>query len=236
MQFITAHQGKLQTLSELETTAAKGRRGAIHELLFHPRDGQPAFVAAIIAEAVPCISFDVGCSMLNVQLQTNKEQSPIIWSDPHRQLYPPALVSLGFDLRNLYLLRTDNPKDESWAITECLRCPGVGAVIAAPKQITRVEARRYQLAAERGGGMGIFMRPLSRGDDIYAAATRWRVAPHPGERTIQRWTIQLLHGHGGRIGQTLLLEWNRENNSVRAIEKLADRSTAAADAPKRAIA
>jgi protein ImuA len=126
-------------------------------------------------------------------------------------------------LSRVYLLHPQTTTDEAWAVTECLRCRGVGAVIATPQRMSRIEARRFQLAAERGGGVGIFLRQRGRGDSIYAAATRWLIAPHPGERTIQRWTIQLLHGHGGRVGQTVFLEYSRENHSVRAVEKLADR-------------
>jgi protein ImuA len=229
MQFISAHNGKIQTLVAV---AGRGRqdepdqafatgleafdtlaprsgfaRGAIHELLFSPDDPPPQFIAALLAR--------------HAALTT-----PIIWSDPRRQIYPPALAAMGFDLSRLYLLRPRCAKDESWAITECLRCRGVGAVIAAPQAVSRIEARRWQLAAERGGGAGIFLRPRGRSDSIYAAATRWLVSPCPGERTIQRWTIQLLHGHGGRVGRTVILELCRENHSVRALEKLPDRQSA----------
>jgi protein ImuA len=143
---------------------------------------------------------------------------------------------MGFDLSKTFLLHQKSPQDESWAITECLRCRGVGAVIAAPQRMSRIEARRFQLAAERGGGIGIFLRQTGRprgGDSIYAAATRWLITPHPGERTIQRWTIQLLHGHGGRAGQSVILEQSRENHSVRALEKLSDRQTDAPAAERR---
>jgi len=161
---------------------------------------------------------------------------PIIWSDPRDEVYPPALASLGFDLSKVYLLHPQSAVDEAWAVTECLRCRGVGAVIAAaPERLSRIEARRFQLAAERGGTVGILLRQRGRGESVYAAATRWLVAPHPGERTIQRWKIQLLHGHGGRVGQTVFLEYSRENHSVRAVEKLADRPAKTTTA-QRAIA
>jgi protein ImuA len=166
---------------------------------------------------------------------------PLIWSDPRGELYPPALASFGFDLSQLFILRPASHADEIWAVTEALRCPGVGAVIVAPEKLSRIEARRLQLAAETGGSVGIFLRPRGRGvrggDSIYAAATRWLVAPYPGERTVQRWTIQLLHGHGGRVGQTIFLEWCRESreiNSVRALEKLADRPIETPTPPLRA--
>jgi len=143
---------------------------------------------------------------------------------------------MGFDLSKVYLLRAAAGPDETWAVAECLRCRGVGAVIASPRVLSRIDARRLQLAAERGGSVGILLRQTGRGDDVYAAATRWKVAPHPGEPTVQRWTIQLLHGHGGRVGTSLILEWNREDHSVRAVEKLPDRQTTPAADRTRGIA
>ena len=40
-------------------------------------------------------------------------------------------------------------KDLIWTIAECLRCKGVSAVVAAPPRLSRIEARRLQLAAEQ---------------------------------------------------------------------------------------
>ena len=207
-------------LEALDALAPQQRfaRGAVHELLFEGCHGQPKFVAAQLAQAASGSSGNV------------------IWCDPCGEVYPPALAALGFDLTRVYLLHPQTPVDEAWAVTECLRCRGVGAVIAAaPERLSRIEARRFQLAAERGGTVGILLRQRGRGESIYAAATRWLVAPHPGERTVQRWKIQLLHGHGGRVGQTVFLEYSRENHSVRAVEKLSDRPAVSKTA-QRAIA
>ena len=245
MQFISCHDGKLQTLDSasgaaglkasparsfvtglqpLDALAPQQRfaRGAVHELLFDRAHGQPKFVATLFARAA-------SSSMLN-------DMQPVIWCDPRREVYPPAMASLGLDLSKVYLLHPDSAADEAWAVTECLRCRGVGAVLAGVgEKLSRIQARRFQLAAENGGSVGILLRQKGRGDHVYAAATRWLVAPHPGERTVQRWTIQLLHGHGGRVGQTVFLEYSRENHSVRAVEKLADRQVATTTA-QRAIA
>ena len=123
-------------------------------------------------------------------------QGAIIYCDDTRNLYPPAIANSGIPLDHLYLLRPEKPADRIWAITECLRCPGVAATIANVERLSRIEARRLQLAAERGGGMGLLLRPMIRtrrgfeAPPIYAAATRWLVAPAPGERTVQRWTDQ----------------------------------------------
>jgi len=148
----------------------------------------------------------------------------ICWCDPTREIYPPALANHGIALTHLFLLHPHGPRDLLWAISESLRCKGVAAVVAAPPRLSRVMARRLQLSAERGGGVGILLRSTNApGIDCYAAATRWLVRPQPGERTVQRWNVQLIHGHGGCIGQTVILEASRENHSVRALESLAHR-------------
>ena len=148
--------------------------------------------------------------------------SSLIWSDPFHQLYPPALAAHGIPLNRLLLLRPRDLEEQTWAVAECLRCRGVGAVVAAPADLSRTEARRLQLAAEQGGGVGLLLR-TTRAATHYAAATRWLVRPAPGERTLQRWNIQLLHGHGGRIGQTVCLEYCRETHRLRVSDPMARR-------------
>jgi protein ImuA len=233
MKLITSQGGRLLTLGEalgegpavvatssdvpsfrtglpaLDALAPGGalRRGAVHEILSGPSDGTPLFFAMLLARAA--------CTT-----------SSIIWCDPARQLYPPALVAHGIDLDRLLLLKPKNDAELTWAVGECLKCRGVGAVVAEVKPrhgLTRLEARRLQLSAERGGGVGVLLRPAGKASAEHAAATRWLVRPAPGERTVQRWAVQLIHGHGGRVGGVVILEHSRETNRVRAVEKLADR-------------
>jgi hypothetical protein len=254
MQFISCHDGKLQTLAAPGLQAGSDRafvtglsaldqvaparsfaRGAVHELLFFPRDGEPRFIAAFLARAASLLRpVHAGAGQAARPSPARETRGAIIWSDPRGEIYPPALAALGIDLSHVYLLRPGTIEDENWAIAEALRCKGVGAVIAAPRKLSRIEARRLQLAAERGGATGILLRPsIGRGSTIYAAATRWLVAPAAGEPMIQRWTIQLLHGHGGRIGTTVLLESCRESHCVRAVERLVDRPSAKKAAEER---
>ncbi|HEX4053750.1 MAG TPA: hypothetical protein VHX86_05760 [Tepidisphaeraceae bacterium] len=199
--------------------------GAVHELLCHPRSLSPKSFALLLAKAA------------------QKQGGVIVWSDPRRELHPPALSAAGIDLRHLILLRCPKRSDELWALTECLRCRGVSATVAAIQHLSRIEARRLQLAAERGGGVGLFLRPFTQATNAhYAAATRWLVQPAPADSGIQRWSVELLHGHGlrrvqssrGQVGQVVLLEVDRETRAVRASAPLADRS--AAPPPARATA
>ena len=207
----------LTGLAALDAVAPQGAFacGAIHEIISHPAHGVPRFFALLLARSA------------REGLSRPALSGHIAWCDPRRELYPPALAAAGIALEKLFLLRPRNPRDEVWAIAECLRCRGMAATIAAPPRLSRIEARRLQLAAERGGGVGILLRSTGAASAHYAAATRWLVQPARGNAAVQRWSIQLIHGHGGLVGKTILLEVCRDTNQpadhVRATEVLADR-------------
>ena len=215
-------------LPALDALAPGGalRRGAVHEILSEPADGSPLFFAAVLARAC-------GAGFQPAFLEQAKSRqdacttstSALVWCDPEHRLYPPALAAQGIDLDRLFILQPKTPAEQTWAVAECLKCRGVAAVVAEMKpgqRLSRLEARRLQLSAERGGGVGLLLRPWgNRLSAEHAAATRWLVRPAPGERTVQRWTVQLVHGHGGRVGGVVILEHSRETNRVRAVEKLA---------------
>jgi protein ImuA len=181
-------------------------RGAVHELLTGPADATPMFLAAWLARRA-WVGDD----------SSAKESRAVVWCDPRHELYPPAVAALGIPLERLLLLHPVSEAEHVWAVAECLRCRGVAAVVAAlpPRyRLTRVEARRLQLAAERGGGVGLLLRTMGKSSDEHAAVTRWLVQPARGERNVQRWRIQLIFGHGGQVGQSVILEHHRDPQSV----------------------
>jgi protein ImuA len=236
MQLISCHQGQLQRLVAGALTSGKNRTfktglrsidhllpgrafpcGSVHEILTGQGSGLPFFFATVLARAAG-------------------SRGAIVWCDPHAHVYPPALAAMGIPLDRVLLLRPKNETEEIWALTESLRSPGVGVTIGSPGRLSRTEARRLQLAAEAGGGVGILLRAEGRHSSAeYAAATRWRVRPVPaGEPTLQQWELQLIHGHGGHAGQTVLLEACRETNSLHAAPALADRPVLPRTERKRA--
>ncbi|MGA3067113.1 MAG: hypothetical protein ABSF29_09730 [Tepidisphaeraceae bacterium] len=190
------------------------RSGAVHEI-FGAGGAAPWSFALLLAHAAANVS---------------PRRSAIVWSDPRGELYPPAL-SGALAMRNLFLLRAGEPAEELWALAQCMRSPAVAATVASPSRLGDLEARRLQLAAEQGGGVGLLIR---RHDDRsrahYAAATRWLVQPAPGDSLVQRWSVQLIHGHGGKIGKNIFLEICRDAfhpNHVRAVDAVGDRSDSA---------
>ncbi len=230
MRLISCHGKMLQVRAALspKDSCEAGLRGwddlipagfasqSIHELLFDQAAGSTA-------PSLPALLLARGMMRLARSSLVHGDHSfdfrKLIWCDPDSTFYPPAVVAAGIPLDRLCVVRPA-PSMVTWAVTECLRCAGMGVVVAElPAGLSRVEARRLQLAAERGGGFGLMLRRQTRGDraGIYAAATRWLVSPAPGDRTTQRWTIQLIHGHGGRQGQSFLLEARRALASETAI-------------------
>ena len=223
MQLISAQDGVLRTLPLQRLGGAGGAtfstglaaldalppgggfaRGAVHEVLGEPAHGTPRFFALLLARAAAAGG------------------GAVVWSDPRGELYPPAGIGSGLPPDRLFFLQTGSA-DEVWAVAECLRCKGVAATVAAPPRLSRVEARRLQLAAESGGGVGILLRPAGAPSAHYAAATRWLVRPDRGGEAVQRWSVQLAHGHGGQVGRAVRLEVCRDTNHVRAVNVLADR-------------
>ena len=237
MQLISCHQGQLQRLSAAALAAGKRRTfktglrcidnllpghafpcASVHEILAEPGHGLPFFFATVLA-------------------QSAGTRGAVVWCDPQTSIYPPALSAMGIPLDRTFILKPKADADEIWALAECLRCPGVGVTLGFPKRLSRTEARRLQLAAEAGGGVGILLRTEGRASAEYAAATRWRVRPVPGERTLQRWELQLIHCHGGHVGgggQTVVLETCRETNTLHAAPAVVDRPVLPQTARKRA--
>ena len=209
---------ELEAVDELLPGKKLGR-GVIHEVLWEGKNPRPFFFAAWMAR--------MGGKERHEGTEARRHEATkggkIVWCDPRGEVYPPGLLGVGISFSEVLLLRPWNAEEEIWALGECLGCKGVGVTVAQPPVLSRVVARRLQLAAERGGGVGILMRRMGAASLHHAAATRWLVEPARGERTVQRWKIQLIHGHGGRLHKPVYLECSREFDSmhrVRAVEEL----------------
>lgn len=235
MRWVTLEQGNLHidkivaaiapgnhtlTLNEYHESPSSWIRPAlarpgVHELLYSMQDGLPVSPAAWCLGPV-------------VTARQSSDTIPnIIWCDPDADLYPPALWGLfhATSIR-IHLLRVSH-KNLLAGACECLRSPGVTAVVApVPTRLNRVQARRLQLACESAGTTAILIRHTGRGDDIYAASTRWRITPAPGTRHKQRWIMQLLHGHGRHSEESHLLELDRAAEPLFSIRPYTPQSTA----------
>lgn len=82
----------------------------------------------------------------------------LIVIDPQHRFYPPAAANLGIDLERTIVVRPSNTKDTLWALEQTLRCAGVAVAVCHLDHLDDRVFRRLQLAAEAGGGVGLFLR------------------------------------------------------------------------------
>jgi hypothetical protein len=113
--------------------------------------------------------------------------------DHQRRFYPPAAASMGFDLGRLIVVQPDEP---DWITIQALSCPAIDAVLCWPDRLNAKMFRRWQLAAERGGSIGLLARPLTARSgpswaDVQLVVTplafgRWRLEVAGQERSQER--------------------------------------------------
>ena len=120
----------------------------------------------------------------------------------HR-LYPPGCVPLGLQPQHLLMVECRNQVDALWASEEALRSGAVRMVVLeSTEAVDLTAARRLQLAAEAGGGLGL-MTGMGPGPVFPAAASRWRAEPDL-EGCI---SLQLTRNRAGTDGQWMV-KWN----------------------------
>ncbi len=99
----------------------------------------------------------------------------LIVVDHLEQIYPPKLHALGIDLKKVIFVRPASDTDAVWAVDQALRTPAVAAVFAEIPRLDDQAARRMQLAAERGDGLGLLVRSASARKGPSWAEVQWLV-------------------------------------------------------------
>jgi hypothetical protein len=187
------------------------RPGGIVELLLE-REGAGAVTLALL-----------------VMLQSPGGQGITVIVDHARECYVAALSGWGIQPAKTLVLRPGSLQETCWAIEQCLRCPGVRATLAwLDKRIPARVHRRWQLAAEVGGGVGLFFRPVwARREPIWADS-RLLVTPKAGgQGESRRIDIEVLYRRGGWGGSCQAWEIDHATGHVRLVSPMADPTTAA---------
>jgi protein ImuA len=123
-----------------------------------------------------------------------------VFIDWSQQFYPPAAAAMGLDLKRLIIVRPCNLADRLWAIDQALRSPAIAAVVAEVEHLDDRGARRLQLAAEQGGGIGLLVRHAAAQRHPSWAEVQWLVRPLAVGAAHRQLELQLLRARGGRMG------------------------------------
>ena len=113
---------------------------------------------------------------LAIACRTCREAAALVVVDRPRKFYPPAAAGLAIDWKWFAVVRPRNDRDETWALDQILRSPGVGSVVCWPQKLTERRFRQMQLAAEAGGTLCWLVRPEQAREEPSWAEMRLLIA------------------------------------------------------------
>jgi hypothetical protein len=159
-----------------------------------------------------------------VACQACKDGGALVVIDRERSFYPPAAVNLGIGPETIFL-HPRTQRDHLWALNQSLSCEGVGAVLCWQKKLHDRAFRSLQLAAERGGAVGLLVRPCSvRGDPTWSEL-QLLVETTPTAQQ-QRWLrISVVRSRNGQAGASVELELDDETGRLNEARSLPVAST-----------
>jgi hypothetical protein len=148
--------------------------------------------------------------------------------DPLRESYVPALSGWGIHPSRTLLLRPATLQETCWVIEQCLRCPGVSVTWAyIDKRLPTTVHRRWKMAAEVGGGVGLLFRPDEARREPVWADLRLRVTPlSGGQGDARRIKIDVLYRRGGLGGSAQVWEIDHAAGDVRLVPEVANPAAA----------
>jgi hypothetical protein len=148
--------------------------------------------------------------------------------DPVREWYVPALSGWGANPSRTLLLRPTTLKETCWVIEQCLRCPGVSVTWACIDQrLPTTVLRRWKMAAETSGGIGLLFRTDEAQREPVWADLRLRATPlSGGQGDARRVKIDVLYRRGGVGGSAQVWEIDHAAGDVRVVSEVASPETA----------
>jgi len=144
----------------------------------------------------------------------------VVVIDRQAQFYPPAVLSLGLRLEQLVVVRPSSQADEQWALDQTLRSRGVAAAWCWLSQTDDHTLRRWQLAVETSGVLGMLVRDAGARDEPSWAEVRLGVQPiaasPPALRGVpvtqavggrqRRVRVELLRARQAEVGRSAIVE------------------------------
>jgi hypothetical protein len=151
-----------------------------------------------------------------------REDRTCVVVDDSQEFYPVFLAGLGIGLEQVLLVHPAS-RDAWWALEQALLCRGVAVTVGWLDQVPNRILRRLQLAAETGGGVGVFFRPAR-----VQAAPAWchvrllvqALPAAPGGAT-RRVRLEVLYAKGGRGGGVVEVDIHEETGAVHLAAPLA---------------
>jgi protein ImuA len=140
----------------------------------------------------------------------------LVICDSQRLLYPPALAAVGIDLAQVIIVQAKDAADHCWAIDQALRSPAVALVYASLAELDDKTSRRFQLAAETSGAIGLLLRPATARGQPTWAEVQLAVTPLVSEAERQ-WSVECARARGPTARTRVVVAWNEIACSLRTV-------------------
>jgi len=207
--------------SSSRTTHVTSGCGALDRVL--PGGG---FVRGSLVEWLGLRGGGAGTLALLAARQAAEEGGSVVIVDRQRWFYPPAAAAWGLDPRRLIVVWPSSVREELWAVDQSLRCTAVAAVWAQPQRLDQRWFRRWQLAAEEAGTLGLLLRAARvRGQpswaDVQLAVVPVARGGESGDDEEENWRlrIEITHCRGAAAGGTIELEVDGIRGEVREVTR-----------------
>jgi hypothetical protein len=141
--------------------------------------------------------------------QALAEGGALVVVDPHGRFYPPAAAALGIALAKMIVVRPASEADQLWALDQVLRSRGVAAAWCEVERPDDHTLRRWQLAAEASGVVGLLLRSREARREPSWAELRLAVEPIAEPRAAgraRRLRVTLLRARTGAAGRSVEVE------------------------------
>ncbi len=134
--------------------------------------------------------------------------------DWEQRFYPPAAAALGIDLKRVVIVRPHSLAERLWAIDQALQSPAIAAVVAQVEQMDDRAARRLQLAAERGGSVGLLVRGSASQHHPSWAEVQWMVQPIAERSNHRQLQLDLIRARGASRLSSVRVQLNAANGRL----------------------
>lgn len=142
--------------------------------------------------------------------------------DPDGTFFPLSTLAEQ-SARRCFVVRPRTVSELWWAVEQVLRSPGVAVTWYPVDSVPDRVVRRWQLAVEAGGGIGMLFRPMSATRQRSWSDVRLSVTPVVRHtRFLRTVRVELMSCRGRLGGQAVMLELHHAPDALRLVSELDD--------------
>lgn len=162
-----------------------------------PGSGWP--LGALLEVGTRCLGLGELRLLLPAMASLSQGGRWIVWVAPPHQVYAPALLQAGIELRRVLVVEPQLAGDIPWSLEKLLRSRCCGMALAWVQRLADHQTRRLQLAAEESGALAVLF-PRQTGGASHAAL---RIEVKPAEAGL---ALDILKARGSLRRESVIVK------------------------------